>query len=214
MKCVILANGEYEEIEVYHDIVQEADIIICADGGANYARQMGVTPGYIIGDLDSISAEVKEYFAGLNVKYQKYPRQKDFTDLHLALALADKLGANEIILIGSLGKRLDHTLANIYCGIEMAQKGKRIMHYSPSCTVYLVTDYLRLSGEAGDLVSVMALSDKASGVYERGFEYPLEGVVMESCNPLGVSNVLLGGDYGEIGLKEGILAVFHYPDKK
>lgn len=209
MNCVIMANGEYEEIEAYRDIVQAADLIICADGGANYAKLLGVNPDYIIGDLDSITAEVKLYYAAQNVKYRKYPRQKDFTDLYLALALADKLKASDIVLIGSLGKRLDHTLANIYCGIEAVQKGKKIMHYSPSCTVYLVADYLRLSGKAGDLVSVMALSEKAAGVYERGFEYPLEGVVMESCNPLGISNVL-EADSGEIGLETGILAVFHY----
>lgn len=209
MKCVIFANGEYEKTEAYSAIVETADIIICADGGANYARELGVKPDYIIGDLDSISAEVKDYYAAQNVKYQKYPRRKDFTDLHLAITLADQLKASEIVLVGSLGKRLDHTLANIYCGIEAAQKGKKVMHYSPSCSVYLVIDYLHLSGEAGDLVSVMALSEKATGVYERGFEYPLEGAVMESCNPLGVSNVL-DADSGEIGLKTGILAVFHY----
>ncbi|MEN6325145.1 MAG: thiamine diphosphokinase [Syntrophomonas sp.] len=213
MKCVIFANGEYEKTEAYHDIVEAADIIICADGGANYARELGVKPDYIIGDLDSISAAVKEYYAAQNVNYQKYPRRKDFTDLHLALTLADKLKASEIVLIGSLGKRLDHTLANIYCGIETAQKGKKIMYYSPSCTVYLVTNYLHLSGAAGDLVSVLVLSDKATGVYERGFEYPLEGVVMESCNPLGVSNVL-AVDSGEIGLDSGVLAVFHYRNPK
>lgn len=209
MKCVIFANGEYETIEAYRGIAEAADIIICADGGANYARELGVKPDYIIGDLDSISAEVKEYYAAQNVKYQKYPRRKDFTDLHLAIALADQLQASEIVLIGSLGKRLDHTLANIYCGMEAASKGKKVMHYSPSCTVYLVADYLHLSGQAGNLVSVIALSEKATGVYERGFDYPLEGAAMESCNPLGISNVLKE-ESGEIGLRTGILAVFHY----
>lgn len=213
MKCVIFANGEYEKIEAYHEVVEAADIIICADGGANYARELGVKPDYIIGDLDSISAEVREYYAAQNVKYQKYPRRKDFTDLHLALSLANKLKASEIVLIGSLGKRLDHTLSNIYCGIETVQKGKKVMHYSPSCTVYLVTDCLHLSGEAGDLVSVLVLSEKATGVYERGFEYPLEGVAMENCNPLGISNVLCT-DSGEIGLDSGVLAVFHYRKQK
>ncbi|MDD2619481.1 MAG: thiamine diphosphokinase [Syntrophomonadaceae bacterium] len=182
---------------------------MCADGGANYARQMGINPDYIIGDLDSILPEVKEYYAGKQVKYQKYPRRKDFTDLHLAMSLADKLGANEIILIGSLGKRLDHTLANIYCGIEMLKRGKRIMHYSPSCTVYLIADSLLFRGKAGDLISVLTLSEKAVGVYERGFEYPLEDVEMEYGIPYGISNVLCK-DSGEIGLQAGILAVFHY----
>jgi thiamine pyrophosphokinase len=43
-------------------VIKGSDLIICADGGANYAHEMGLIPAYIVGDMDSIRPEVKEFF--------------------------------------------------------------------------------------------------------------------------------------------------------
>lgn len=209
MKCVVLANGEYGHLEEYKNIVGDQDVILCADGGANYAYKMGLLPACIIGDMDSILPEVREYFMALNVPVKKYPRRKDFTDTQLVLSLADEMGISEIVFLGTLGKRLDHTLSNLYCGIELAQKGKKVVHYTPECAVYLTTKELEISGNKGDMVSVLPLSEQAIGVCEKGFEYPLENVVLEKKNPYTVSNVL-ASEKGNISVSEGVLAVFHY----
>lgn len=209
MKCIIMANGDYGDIENYRWLLEEADIILCADGGANYAYKMGVIPAHIVGDMDSILPQVREYFEGHKVPFKKYPRRKDFTDTQLILELAEELSASEIILIGSLGKRLDHTLSNLYCGAELALKGRKIWHYSPECSVYLVNKELVIDGDIGDKVSVLALSDMAEGVYEEGFEYPLENVIIEKWNPYAISNVLKE-EKGVIRVKDGLLLVLHY----
>lgn len=209
MKCVIMANGDYGDTENYRWLVEEADVILCADGGANYAYEMGVVPAHIVGDMDSILPSVRDYFEEHKVPLKKYPRRKDFTDTQLILDMAEELGASEIIFIGSLGKRLDHTLSNLYCGAELALRGKKIWHYTPDCSVYLVNKEITVAGEIGDTVSVLALSDMARGVYEEGFEYPLENVVLEKWNPYAISNVLKE-EKGVIKVKEGILLVLHY----
>jgi len=209
MKCLVLANGTYGPLEEYRDVIKGSDLIICADGGANYAHEMGLIPTYIVGDMDSIRPEVKEFFTHRQVTIKKYPRCKDFTDTQLALSLAEELGADEIILLGTLGKRLDHTLSNLYSGIELAMMGKQVIHYSPACVVYLTCRRLVIEGQKGDVVSVLPLSEKALGVCEKGFEYPLEKVVLEKKNPYSISNTLLGKK-GEISLDEGVLAVFHF----
>ncbi|MEQ8175624.1 MAG: thiamine diphosphokinase [Syntrophomonadaceae bacterium] len=210
MKCVILANGEYgDDLETYRDIVDKADCILCADGGANYAYQLKLVPDCIIGDMDSIAGEVREYFSGLEVSIKKYPRQKDFTDTQLALSEAEARGADEIILIGSLGKRLDHTLGNLYSCMDLAVNGIKVSHLTLEMQVHLITTELRLTGRPGDLVSVLVLSDRATGVSEKGFEYPLQNAVLVKGNPYAVSNVMVGTD-ATITVKEGVLAVFHY----
>jgi len=209
MKCIIMANGAYDDIISYRWLLEEADVILCADGGANYAYQMGVMPAHIVGDMDSIGLEVKEYYQKQGVPLKKYPQRKDFTDTQLILELADELGAQEIVFIGSLGKRLDHTLSNLYSGAELALKGKKIWHYSADYSVYLVNNELTVKGKTGDRVSVLALSDIARGVYEEGFEYPLENVILEKWNPYAVSN-MLKKDKGVIRVREGLLLVFHY----
>lgn len=210
MKCIIMANGEYGELDNYECIVKEAEMIICADGGANHAYKMGLMPSYIIGDMDSISPEAKEAFSSKNTRFKKYPRRKDFTDFQLAISLADELGADQIYILGSLGKRLDHTLSNLYSGIELAEKGKKIVHYHPDCRAYLISQELELRGEKGDIVSVMALSEEARGVLEEGFEYPLDNVILEKKNPYAISNII-SSEKGRIRVNEGILLVLHYP---
>lgn len=208
MKCLILANGSYGPLEAYRHQL-EAEIILCADGGANYAYLLNIIPDYIIGDMDSIKAEVRDYYSQKQVVFKKFPRQKDFTDTQLVIGLADELGATEIVLFGTLGDRLDHTLSNLYSSMDVCKKGKRVMHYSPELTIHIVADKLNLQGEIGDLVSVLALTDQVVGLTERGFKYPLENVILEKTNPFAVSNSLVANQ-GEIELKDGIIAVFHY----
>ena len=100
-------------------------------------------------------------------------------------------------------------MSNLYSGIELAMMGRRVIHYSPACVVYLNTRRLGIEGTIGDVVSVLPLSDRALGVCEKGFEYPLDNVVLEKKNPYSISNTLLG-EKGEISLDEGVLAVFHF----
>lgn len=209
MNCVVMANGEYGNLDYYRQLVLKADVILCADGGANYAYQMGLIPAGIIGDMDSILPQVKEYYEDKGVKINKFPRRKDFTDTQLALSIAESFNSSEVVFIGTLGKRLDHTLSNLYCGIEYAKRGIRITHCSPICNVYLVTKLLHLIGNRGDTVSALALTDRAAGVYEKGFEYPLDGVVLEKHNPYAISNVLQA-EQAEIKVSDGVLAVFHF----
>lgn len=209
MKCIIFANGEYGVIDEYKEIIQEADIIICADGGANYAYEINILPECIIGDMDSINEDVKDYFTNKKVEFKKYPRRKDFTDTQLALEEAEERGATEITLLGTLGKRLDHTLANIYSCMDLAMKGISIKHYSPKMTAYLVNRKLELEGEIGDIVSVLAISEVAEGVFEEGFEYSLPKGILEKNNPYAISNILRE-KMGTISLEKGLLLVTHY----
>ncbi len=210
MKCIVLANGEYGDLKFYENVFKGCDIILCADGGANYAHRLGVIPDCIIGDMDSIDESVKEYYHSQQVRFKKYPRRKDFTDIQLALTIAEEMGAREIMLLGTQGKRFDHSLSNLYCGMEYVKRGIKIMHYGPECTVYLACTSMSLQGQIGDLVSVLPLGGGAAGVYLKDFEYPLENVVLECDNPYAVSNVL-AEDTAQVLLEKGVLAIFHYP---
>lgn len=209
MKCIIFANGCYGDLERYREIIKDANMIICADGGANYACKLGAIPSVVIGDMDSITDKTRNYLTELGVEFKKYPIHKDFTDLQLSLEMAEESGADIIVLLGTLGNRLDHTMANIFSGMEMALRGKNIVHYGSDCIIYLVTHELILKGSKGDLVSVITMSDRAVGVTETGMEYPLHDVVLENSKPFTVSNIM-DKDEARITVREGVLAVFHY----
>lgn len=209
MKCVIMANGEYGDLKALNEVIKESDFVFCADGGANYAYRAGIKPWAIIGDMDSIDPEVKDFYLAEGVILRKYPKRKDFTDTQLALALAEEKGAREIIFLGTMGGRLDHTLSNLYAGIDYVKKGVKVRHYAPGYVVYLTGDELEINGKEGETVSLLVLSDIARGVWAEGFEYPLNDADLTKGNPYTVSNIL-SASRALIRVKEGVLAVIHY----
>jgi thiamine pyrophosphokinase len=154
---VIIAGGTITNRPFHQKLLAKANLIICADSGADSALKLGVIPNYVIGDLDSIS------YATLH-KLQKIPncrilydRDQNKTDLELAIALAISCNPAEIIILGAIGDNLDHTLANIVCLDKIPRK-------IPACVIdhrheiYLVEKSLTLRGKKGDVVSVITLT--------------------------------------------------------
>ena len=60
--------------------------IICADGGANSAKKIGITPDFIIGDFDSVDSGTLKYFKSKSTIIQ-IKRQND-TDVEKCLKFA------------------------------------------------------------------------------------------------------------------------------
>ena len=109
-RTIIFANGELPNIEKARALVQTDDYIICADGGTRHALALGLKPNLIVGDLDSVT-DVELKIA--SAKIVQYPRNKNETDLELALNHALVKKTSSILIIGALGGRLDQTLGNI-----------------------------------------------------------------------------------------------------
>ena len=112
MNTFIICNGDITDYKYCKNLINKDDFIICADGGTRHAYNMKIMPNLIIGDLDSSQIFYIEYFRNLGVEIIKYPVDKDKTDTHICVLHALEF-SNSIILIGALGSRLDHSLANI-----------------------------------------------------------------------------------------------------
>lgn len=209
MKFLVMANGEYGDSAWYRGRRQAFDRVICADGGAAAARRLGIVPDWIVGDLDSVKDDDRTYMEMMGVRFEVYPPEKDFTDTQLAFDLARREGAREVVVWGGTGSRLDHTLSNLFNASKLVEEGIRVSFESPDLTIYLVGDELTLPGKAGDTVSVLVLGDRATGVTEEGFRYPLDGATLECRCQYAVSNVIVGPE-PRIRVASGILAVFHY----
>lgn len=209
MKWVILAGGEYSDVMVFTSEVEPGDKIIAVDSGANFAFRARIQPDYLVGDMDSIDPQVLDYMRARGVDIRVFPPEKDFTDTQLALALAEEMGAKSLIIMGWCGDRFDHSLANLYSGIGIVQRGVRVTYISPGCRVYLVNRELQLAGKEGDLVSLLALSPAVEGVSLEGFAYPLHDAILKYDNPYAVSNRMLESR-AKVSIRRGVVAVFHY----
>jgi thiamine pyrophosphokinase len=209
MKCLIMANGEYGTSDWYDGRARGYDRVIAADGGASLALRLGIVPNWVVGDLDSLTQADREILEGLGAVFYVYSPEKDDTDTQLALGLAQKEGADEIVVWGGAGDRIDHTLSNLFSAAGFVEQGIAIRFEHPRVTVYLVCDRLVVPGRVGDTVSLIALGNGAAGVSLDGFRYPLREAVLDYRRPYTVSNVIVEPD-PSVRVTSGVLAVVHY----
>lgn len=191
--CIIL-NGKIKNYDYIKDIINKNnyDYIICADGGANHSYKMGIIPDYIIGDLDSISSKIIDFYKSKDVKFEKFPSKKDETDTEICIYLASKLNAKEIDFIGALGGRIDHMIANINLLYYVRSKGICTKIISEKEDIYIAIDEeININGDIGDTISIIPLNGDANGVTLKQLEYPLNNYNMKFSVPLGISNVML-----------------------
>ena len=111
-------------------------------------------------------------------------------------------GYNDIVLFGVLGTRLDHSLVNVYLlkyGFDNLSKVRIVNEYNE---IFLINNYIRISGVKNKTISVLPYSDVIDGIYLKGFSYPLYNAVMTKENPYGVSNYA-DNDTVEIKINSG-----------
>lgn len=115
-KGIIISGGTIEDGFVLEQIHQiEPDIIIGVDSGLNFLYRNQVLPTHIVGDFDSVKAEVIAYYKGqTSIPIQEFNPVKDATDTEIALNLAMELGVEHLWIFGATGTRLDHVMANIH----------------------------------------------------------------------------------------------------
>ncbi len=203
-KIVIIAKGTINNINFHKNLLKDVDIIICADGGVNNAKKIGVTPDFIIGDLDSADSSILDFYKNTKTKVIKDTNQ-DKTDLELALSLAESLDPHEILILGAIGDRIDHTLANILC-LNKIKPGIKAQIIDDKNTVELVDKKIDIVGNKDDIVSVIPLTD-VSGLSYTGLKW-LVSDKHTKFGWFGISNRLTQNN-ATISLSEGKLLVIH-----
>lgn len=206
MKCVIIANGDLEYTDNIQNHIKDAQLIVCADGGARHLRALNILPHIMIGDFDSIDMDDKQFFKKNQIKTLTFPRKKDQTDSELCVSWALDNHATDITLLGVTGTRLDHTLANIFLLKKLAQKKVPARIINKHNEIHVVMDYLDLKGLPGDVLSIIPVTVKASGVTLKGLEYPLVNATLEMGSSLGISNSFTK-TCATVSIKKGILIV-------
>ena len=200
-KCVIITSYiEGNLVELIGDF--DPDFILCADGGYDYASASGIVPDMLIGDLDSITLPNDP-----GIKTLIFPSEKDDTDTGICLQTALDQGYRDILIIGGLGGRLDHTMSNIQLITGKCHLADRITirDRSNSCTV-INNGSVTLPHVENQYVSIFSMSEKAAGVTTSGLKYPLDDATMVYGSTLGTSNEIIDAQ-ATISVKEGRLLI-------
>ena len=183
------------------DNSDNGNIYIAADSGIETAEKLNINPDVLIGDFDSADLScLKSRYD--DIKIIKYPAEKDDTDSMLAIKYSLEFGYDNIIIIGGIDGRIDHTLANLFClkyiknhgGYGYITNGYNKISYLANSSVKIYKDY--------KYVSVMPISPEIRGVTLKGFKYSLENATVKSEEPYTVCNEILR-EYGEITISDG-----------
>lgn len=200
-KCLIVGGCGINNKEWLCSVSKQYDFIIAADKGYKILKNAGVNIDIAIGDFDSLG------YIPSDVEVIKLKVEKDDTDTISAARYAIENGAEEIALIGGIGGRLDHTIANIQTlsFIVSNNVSARLMDFNNEITALKPGNY-EFQQRVGYSLSVFSLTDKVTGLCEKGVKYPLENAVLTNKFPLGVSNEIVD-DKAFISFKSGTLLV-------
>lgn len=216
-KAFIFANGEISDHPAIHAaLAAHPDaLIIAADGGAKVARYFGCKIDRVIGDMDSLSEELLTTLSAEGVILDRYPAEKDETDLELALRYAVLTEEIPWIrLIAWAGGRLDHTLSNIYllalpylrgCDVAMLNEDEEVRLLTPG--------EHRLNGSVGETVSLIPLSDTVEGIVTEGLFYPLKNEDLIIGPARGMSNVISAPE-ASLSFEKGLLLLTHHAGQR
>ena len=194
MKAIIFLNGEYSyEKRFLNEIIDEKDIIFCADGGANYTYKYNIYPNYIIGDLDSIDTVVLDFYKKEMVKIIKFDPEKNYTDFELILHEIERYQRensiifDNIYVFGGLGKRLDMTLNNI----NLLEEYQNLTFFSSNEEIFYKESSFCLKNKKGREISIISLDNLIEKLTLKGFKYEIEDINIERKTSRLVSNIVI-----------------------
>jgi len=211
MKAVVFGGANINDYDFCNDYTKNS-IIVCCDSGVEHAFKLGIVPNVIVGDFDSADSCTIDYFKDKNVPFKTYPTHKDETDIELGLDAAMEMGATDITIIGGIGSRMDHTMANCHLLLYLLKRGINARMVNENNEIKVIDKKAELLGKAGDLVSLIPLSMVVRGIITQGLEYPLNKAVLTVDDRLiAVSNVMIGTT-AQITIEEGYLYVMRCSD--
>lgn len=208
MKILIIANGDIKDVDFHKDLANKSDIVICADGGVNFCKDLELVPDYVIGDFDSVDKALLEELKNNSKTKVIYDPDQNKTDLELAIALSHSLGSKEINIIGAIGDRMDHTLGNILC-LNQIDKNIKARIINEKNIIELVSDLHEVEGEKDDIVSIIPLN-LVTGLTCEGLKWGVEDKQVD-MGWLGICN-MMEGDKAEINLNSGKILVISSRD--
>lgn len=199
-RCFIFAAGTFHGLR---ERPVPGDYIIAADAGYKTCLRLHITPDLLLGDFDSMEAPAD--FPNIH----RSPVEKDDTDTMLAVKTALDRGCDAVYIYGGTGgKRLDHTLANLQTLLYLRRHGAQGWLYDDDFVwTALENESLTIQKTVEwGLFSAFCLGDKAEGIDETGFQYPLENATLTPGFPLGVSNHILEPE-ATVTVRKGALLV-------
>ena len=184
----------------------ENRVLWTVDRGVCAVKKAALTPKFLIGDNDSADKKIWDETVKEGVPFEKYPTEKDFTDLELALA---KLPSDAFaILTGAFGGRFDHTFSNVF---SAANAKNRVCLADENETLLFLKDddeFEIFFDKTPKALSLMSITEKCEGVTFEGVHWQLKNATLYQNTPSAISNILENSDNCKVKISKGILGFY------
>jgi len=173
-KTIILANGNFPTHKIPLEFLVTAHQIICCDGATKNLINFGLEPNFIIGDMDSISEEIKIRFESRLL----YNADQETNDLTKSVQFCFDNKITEITILGATGKREDHTLGNLSLLADYAEKLKVQMLTDDGVFIPILKSS-SLESYPGEQISIFSLQPDTIFTFHN-LVYPVENRKLNS----------------------------------
>ena len=209
MRVAVVAGSDLTA-ELDAAALASADLLMAVDGGADALARIGLEPGILVGDLDSISVGTRAALEARGVEVVQLSTAKDETDTEAALRLVVERGGDDITVYGALGgPRLDHLLGNLLLLASPWLASVHLRMVDGRHEAFLVKGDSTFGGESGDTVSLLPLTPKVEDVWTEGLLYPLIHEPLLQAATRGVSNAMTE-KAARVTHGDGLLLLIHY----
>lgn len=185
-KVAVIANGAVADYDVLLPATKGYDQYIAVDGGLQHCAALGVIPHFLIGDMDSVEPEMRTKFP--HIKELKFEREKDATDLELALEFLIKKNPKSITIFAGFGDRVDHSLSNL---ILLTRYPGKVFLETETEILGIIDKELELETHAGQTLSLIPMNGPAIGITTDGLKWELKEDVLDKSF-VGISNEATG----------------------
>ncbi len=185
MNTAIIANGQIDDLEKLLPSILRNQRIIAVDAGLIYCKRASLTPDVLVGDFDSCPKEILDAYS--EIPQTRLPRDKDETDLEVAIQEEWKRGVETITLFGAWGKRIDHSLTN---ALILGRNPGKLRMETEVETAFAICGKVELTCPVGQVISLIPLYGQAKGITTSGLKWELKNGTLDQ-NFVGISNVSL-----------------------
>lgn len=211
--CCLIISGYMENIPLEFKNTTDFDFVICADRGFYYAQKLNILPNLLIGDFDSLERDIYDSIPS-SIEIFKHPKEKDYTDTLLCLQYALEQDFDELVILGGIGGRLDHSLSNIQSMAWILDEWHKQGHYHKKISMLdgknrillIKNSSLNLEASPGTLISLISLSEICRGISTKGLKWTLNDASLSHTMPIGISNEFIDS-HCEIRVESGILLI-------
>ena len=206
MRAFIYTGGTVR-IEHITEHPKADDLTIAADSGYHTAVALGERIDLLLGDFDSIGQVPRD----AEFEIQQVPAEKDYTDTQLAVEIAVERGADEIIIVGGLTGRLDHTLSTLAILEDLHARGLHATITDGQSRARYLKSSTLIARSGYKYLSLVAVDEVVKGVDIEGCKYPLKKATLRRRNQFAVSNEITG-NVAFIAVKKGGVYVIESRD--